>query len=787
MKEFLGHYNRETKEGQILNEHCSNVAELSASFLMKSNLGHLGYLCGAIHDLGKSKKEFLDYLYHGLESQRGTIDHASTGPIFLNEEKFNLPKNKLAIEIISQVIFSHHSGLHDMLKSSGKFTYGERLCTDKEKICYDECIKNYKKEGFLNNEISQYLDEAANELEELCSHIVKRYHDKVQIKFELGLAVRLVFSSLIDADRLDTANFFYHRKLNIQDDSNEIWDRLILRLENHLETLHTDSKINQLRNIVSKQCKEFARNDQGIYQFYAPTGAGKTLGSLRFALYHAKKNQNIKHIFYVIPYLSIITQNAKSIRDVLQENDESIILEHYSTLLSDDEEKHRLHTERWDTPIIFTTYVQLLNTLFDGSSQSARRMHQLTDSILIFDEIQSLPINCTNIFNTAMNFLSKECHSTVVLCSATQPILNKTSRPILFNYPKELIKDTTYNDITLNRTNVIDYTTLKLTFNNAALFVVEKMESVDSILVVLNRKKDALAVYKEIKAMTDDKYKLFYLSTDLCPKHREDTIKTIFNTLGNEKVICISTDIISAGVDLSFNCVVRCCAGLDRILQAAGRCNRNGEWNQANVYIISLLNENLNKLEDIQMGQLATISVLNDIKNNPKKYEDGNILCKAAINEYYRLYYGQQDNKGKLDYELKDGNNLYNLLSNNSKGVVSYQEAHPNEVPKCILRQAFSEAGSQFEVIKRTPTKGVIVPYGEGKNIIIKLLSKDLEFEELDCLLKKAQLYAINLFDFQISNICVQNIESLGVLILNEKNYDEVFGLDIEGKSYAYF
>ncbi|MEF9961558.1 MAG: CRISPR-associated helicase Cas3' [Erysipelotrichaceae bacterium] len=789
MGKFVGHYNELNEEIQTLHKHSESVAVLCSDFLKNVNLSNLGYLCGILHDFGKSQEKFRKYIMHESEYKRGEIDHSTSGGIYINERSLFKSENKLTSEMISLAIFSHHSYLLDMINSKGDFKYNERLEKNKDIIRYDECKNNFINEICSTEDIDDLMIKASLELSDLMKSIKNRYVNKSRAEalFEIGLTSRLLYSSLIDADRYDTSCFFRKSKVNVIENYDDIWDSLINRLEKHLRVLNSDSEINIVRNKVSDKCKEFSSNPLGIYQLYAPTGYGKTLSSLRFALYHAKNHKNIKRIIYVIPFLSIVTQNAKSVREILEENDESIILEHYSNLIVENEEEHKLLTERWDRPIIFTTYVQLLNTLFDGKSQSARRMHQLTDSILIFDEIQSLPVSTTNMFNTAMNFISQEGHSTVLLCSATQPILNKTSRAIQLSNPNQIIEESFYDRVNIERVKVIDMTIEKeFDESDIATFVLEKMITMNSCLIVMNKKDDALKVYKQIVNNANDSYQIYYLSTNLCSKHREDTIKEIFNNLKIKKVICVSTNIISAGVDLSFEFAVRSCVGLDNILQVAGRCNRNGEMEMGYVYIIRYKNEDLDNLKELKLMQEIAITVLNNIRNNSQLYENGNILSKKAINEYYYLYYRRQDKLGNLNFAIEGKrNDLYDLLSTNSKGVTSYKEKNGGTYPDCRLRQAFCEAGYEFKVMD-THTTSVIVPYGYGIEIINQLLSIGLDYEKLDKLLKAAQPYSVELFDWQLLNNTNENIKELGVRILDEKNYDKRFGFNLAGESEAF-
>lgn len=795
---IIAHTNKEG-EMQTLKQHSEETACLCASFLYHTGLCDLGKLCGLLHDMAKSKKAFQEYI---RGDDKVKIDHSTGGGVYIDKCKneflsnYKSAKAKITAQLIAQAIFCHHSKLKNILSYTGELEYKKRLLTDKNKIDYDESVMIYTKYCVSTETIHALFSSAVLEMAEVLHRIQAYTRSRSEIDFALGMLQRLVYSSLCDADKYNTYCFSTHTTCEYETDRNAVWETLKERLETYLNSLQSDSDINVIRCNISKECKAAATGESGIYRLLAPTGSGKTMASLRFALHHAIKNKKIKHLYYVIPYLSILTQNAKTLRDILQEKNEDLILEHYSDIIFDcdeEEENHKFLTERADNAIIITSYVQLLNTLFDGSKQSARRMHQLTDSIIIFDEIQSLPVSCTSLFNSAMNFLANTCNSTIVLCSATQPVLSKVKKPIELH--ADILKDSEYYLEKFRRTKIIDKTNKAMSIQEIATFAIDKLTDVDSELLVMNTKKEVSELYREIKNNVESVVKVFYLSTNLCPAHKADVIRDIYEVLKNStsdnhiKVICVTTPLIEAGVDLDFHMVVRACSGLDNILQAAGRCNRNGLREIGYVYIVDVENENLKNLKDTKIKKTCTMSVLNNIRKNPVDYHNGDILSSEALNEYYNIYYDKLKELQDYPYdEFGRKGDLYDLLTANKHGKQAYEEMVGSvNLKDYPLKQAFQDAGRIFKVIEEKTT-AVLVEYGEGIQIISSLLSRNIDYKEINIVLKQAQRYSINLYENQIRILGndIQKIEDLDVWILKAKNYNSEFGLNIDGEAEMY-
>ena len=532
---------------------------------------------------------------------------------------------------------------------------------------------------------------------------------------------------------------------------------------------------------------------KGIYQLTVPTGGGKTFASLRFALNHAKE-YSMDRVFYIIPYTSIIDQNVEEVRKILEEKDSKgnylnkVVLEHHSNLTPEEETNRQgLLAENWDAPIVFTTQVQFLEALFGSGTRSARRMHQLANSVIIFDEIQTLPVRCVHMFNVAIRFLVQNCGTTVVLCTATQPLLDKVD-PIqralkiepeqkIISYEKELFQK-------LKRVDVFDKTRPeKWDEEEVAELAVHQFREKGSVLVIVNTKSSARAVYQAV--LQKSNATVYHLSTNMCPAHRLKVLDEIKEKLQPEKtepVICVSTQLIEAGVDIDFGSVIRYLAGMDSIAQAAGRCNRHGvRKSPGSVWIVNPKQENTDRLNDIKIGIEKAERIFRDFKDFPEKF-DGDLIGLNTMEVYYNYYFFER--KGEMAYSVnKDSivgqsDNLFNLLSTNKLATDEYariKKASP-EIP---FTQSFQVASKAFHVIDEN-TQGVIVPYGEGKELI-KDLCGAFDLEKQFELIKKAQRYSVNMytreFNEMAKNHAIHEVqEGAGIYYLDNEYYNNEFG-----------
>ena len=431
-------------------------------------------------------------------------------------------------------------------------------------------------------------------------------------------------------------------------------------------------------------------------------------------------------------------------REIL-EHDESergrIVLECHSNLLeASDTPTNRILSENWDAPVVFTTNVQFLETIFSRSPNRARRMHQLANSVIIFDEIQTLPIKTVHLFCSAVNFLVEKCGTSVLLCTATQPLLNGVEKKYgALNYGRdaeitpepEKLFDSLKRVKIYSRMKPGGYSTKEL-----ADMAREKQREFGTLLVIVNTTSTARKLCEELSAQTSGTA-VFHMSARMCPAHRMDVLDRISRALAaREPLICVATSVMEAGVDADFACVIRSVAGFDSIVQAAGRCNREGLAKAGFVYIVNPSDEDLSMIADVREGRNCAERVIDEARSGCVSGEE-DILSLANIERYFKYYfYARQD---KMRYRVKDerSDTLLNMLSCNRLTHGGPQ----------TLRQAFATAGRLFEAID-APTEGVIVPYRDGADIIatIGLCGSIGEAKKL---LRRAQRYSVNIYPYQ--------------------------------------
>lgn len=785
--EYLAHLNRETGRSQTLHEHCSTVSVLAKKYGEDIGISSLAEIAGWLHDAGKAKQEFQEYLKSNNIAYRGKINHSTAGAKYLMEtHEFRDNGDKFAKQIIALTILSHHSGLIDCIDTTGVDKFTDRMSPVAD-IHYPESIENFCASCISPDALSTLFQNATREAEITYKKIMGTNILPEEKLFYLGCMSRYLLSCLIDADRYDA--YCFEAGIETKDpDYNvpEIWSELIGHLELYLTRYPHDTDIEILRSNISDSCKEFAQNPSGIYRLCVPTGGGKTLSSLRYALEHAKKFQK-KRIIYTIPYTTIIDQNARVIRDALGHPD--VILEHHSNIIRDEEEgddgsgrsKSELLTERWDSPIILTTTVQLLNTLFLDKTRSIRRMHNLANSIIIFDEVQTIPIKCLSMFNTALNFLAEICGTTVILCTATQPELTAISHPLRLSVPSDMIDNLPELFRKFKRTNIVDARVDGgYTVDQVVDFALEKRTTNPSILIIANTTSSARKIYTSLQNRMP-KEKLYYLSTKLCPAHRKEKLEEIRENLEEDiPMICVTTQLIEAGVDVSFCCVIRSVAGLDSIAQAAGRCNRHGESACKEVYVVNIAGEHLGRLPDILKGQDISLRVLGEFAKYPEIFGN-DLLSPKAVEMYYQYYFLQRDREmnyvvSKSTSGFAETTNLYDLLTKNSLGVKVYYRKNGTSPPNSLV-QAFASAGNHFTVIDQNQ-QAVIVPYGHGADII-RGLEQSRSFAETLYLIKAAQNYSVNLFSFEVDNLSngVYPIGDTGAYALINACYTDEYGV----------
>jgi CRISPR-associated endonuclease/helicase Cas3 len=499
-----------------------------------------------------------------------------------------MPIGPFAGQVLALCIASHHSGLIDCIAASqdsfGEDTFTRRIGKAGTRTYLDEVVAAAHPEILRRAAELLGADTLPEALTRLALQVsLANKSNQVPMVQQWGLIVRLLFSCLIDADRIDTANFENIRSSLLRQSGTYVpWDVLAERLETYLSKLQPRQPIDEIRREISQHCFDSSKIEGGIYTLTVPTGGGKTLASLRFALQHAKRRK-LERVLYVIPFTSIIDQNAEAIRKVLEQTPEEqgrIVLEHHSSLTPERQSwREKLLSENWDAPIILTTMVQFLDTLFGAGTRGARRMHQLANSIIVFDEVQTLPIRCVHLFNNAVNFLAEQCNATVVLCTATQPVLHQVSPEqgaIRLSAQHEIVPNRHGLFERLKRVEIMDARRPGgWTHEAVAALSLQEVRRKGSCLVIVNTKKSARRIYEVASELSS--VELVHLSTHMCPAHRKQRLYEVRERLdAGLPVLCISTQLIEAGVDVDFGVVIRALAGIDSIAQAAGRCNRNG-------------------------------------------------------------------------------------------------------------------------------------------------------------------------------------------------------------------
>ena len=600
---------------------------------------------------------------------------------------------------------------------------------------------------------------------------------------------------MIDADRINSADFEKEeqsqlRSLNYKPD----WQSAIDKLEAKLAGFESRYPIDAIRQQISDNCLTRASDKQGIYSLTVPTGGGKTLASLRYALHHAKTH-HLDRIIYIIPYTSIIDQNAQAVRDILGNE---WVLEHHSNL---DPEKqnwqNKMLSENWDKPIVFTTMVQFLDAWFGGGTRGVRHIHPMTRSVLIFDEIQTLPIKCVHMFCNALNWLVEHGKSSAVLCTATQPLLGENGlAKFPFDKRKEiqnrgLLKLAENAEIMGQHSAVNklfdDLSRVDIAFkqkaggwsvDEAGAFLIEQFKTYNSCLFIVNTKKWAKDLYQYCKNKNISPEAIFHLSTNQCPAHRKILFGKIKERLEKElPVLCISTQLIEAGVDISMACVIRALGGLDSIAQAAGRCNRHGEneakgLGKGKVFVLNLQEPNFSKvLPDIHAGQEQAERVF-------REFGEQDILQPKAMQQYFEYYFYRRSDE--MRYSTKQGDLLDWLSSNSSNNYAAKNDKRRPNYP--LLMQSFKSAGRAFQAID-APTRAVIVPYGDGVDLIAKLCG-EYEPKAFYAYLAKAQRFSVNVFpnvwDKLAKENAVQEIADTGIYYLKERYYSKEYGAAVD-------
>lgn len=827
----IAHYRSSDQTPQLVSAHLCETAELCSRLTAKIGLPISGQLLGLLHDLGKYSEAFQKFIHAatGLAGEQARIevenmsaherDHATAGAQYLwRKVTQETPRaSRIHIQSLCASLISHHSrsGILDFINLQGSSPFLSRIQKPDHKSHLSESLA--KADAAIIEQIEQFLADLETHREE--KHRIGAIHKNLGpelFPFHLALYTRFLFSCLLDADRINTIDFEDPSKATIRNlTSQPDWSGLLEKFETRIQRFSADSCINQIRAIISEECRIAAHKSERILTLPVPTGGGKTLASLRFALHRAAANNThpVDRIIYILPYTTIIEQNANEVREILGD---TAVLEHHSNLSAEKDTKaNRVLSENWDAPVVFTTMVQFLDALYSSGTKAARRMHQMGNAILVFDEIQCLPVKTVHLFNNALNFLTTQANSTAVLCTATMPLLDKVSPKLgHLRIPENssIITNSASISRKLRRTEIINAIRPEKWSNEAiATLALEQQRLHQSVLIVCNTKDSARNLFDRIKKETH--HPVVHLSTNMCPAHRQHKIALIRQTIeprNSKPLVCISTQLIEAGVDLDFGCVIRSLAGLDSIIQAAGRCNRHGHHKELKpVFVLNFSEESLpTALDEIKVGQEITERVFREYHQNPDRFEKS-LLSEVAMSLYYEYFFFNRAAlmtynvmaRPKPDHhktEISQDTNLIELLGKNGK---SYKECFvrgSDKAPLSLpLHQAHSSAAEAFQVID-APTQGILVPYRsdtqDGSELISKLAecyaNESIPLPEKIKWHKQAQKFTVNVFPHIIKKLnearAISEIHpDSGIYELAPAHYNDDHGINLESLTDA--
>ena len=649
--EYIAHLNEE--HTQTLKDHLCGTAELAGHFAGRFGKSDWGYACGMLHDIGKYSLAFQDKIKNNSNRQ---VDHSTAGA------KACFEKGGM-YSFMSYCIAGHHSGLPDYGSSSDP---GNAPTLQGRKKKHIEDCDAYKSEIHIPEIKTLPFDPK----------------DSPDLDFSLSVFIRMLYSCLVDADFLDTEYFM--KEGRTQRETGEEPSVLLEKLKKHVAgwLLNEDTEtVNGRRTEILRHCFECGHKERGIFQLTVPTGGGKTIASLAFALQHAVENQ-MDRVIYVIPYTSIIEQNAEVFREILGE--QNVLENHYNVDYESTEELKpmQLASENWDKPVVVTTNVQFFESLFANKSSKCRKLHNIANSVIIFDEAQMLPTDYLKPCIAVMEELAANFGSSIVLCTATQPALSpffQRKMPVTELCPRVEEQFRFFERVTFQNVGTISEDEL-----------IEKLQKEEQALCIVNTKKRAQRLYQKMKGEG-----VFHLSTAMYPKHRRRVLDKIRQLVKDGKrCILISTSLVEAGVDLDFCTVYRQLAGVDSMIQAAGRCNREGKRAAQDSFAYLFQFEE----KEYVPGQQLQIDVSKMLLS-----EGEDISSLHGIEKYFEALYhfrGESLDKKKIFEEFKDKRynfakaaKEFKLIEENTLTVFISREKEAEELFWQIKHQGYTKSG----------------------------------------------------------------------------------------------
>ena len=727
-KQLISHLHQDTINGkwviQTNEEHQRGVAEIASEFAAKFGYSSWGYALGTLHDKGKERAAFQQYIRkaNGLPISDNKIykdhNHAFVGGI--------LAQNIMgmgALNLLCNQIISHHSGLHDYTELEGilqeKQIPGE---IDHKNVALDKL------------QLIKELNEAP---------LVKQ---KIDLKHFHHLS-RMLFSCLVDADWLDTERFMNRSSWQKRGCASSLTE-LLPKLEAYMRDLQSNApgtEVNRIRKKVLEQCVKMSSGERGFYSLTVPTGGGKTLSSLLWAMKHAIYH-GMSRIIIAIPYTSIIVQTARLLKNILGEEN---VLEHHSNFDPDDmrnellREKAKLATENWDYPIIVTTNVQLFESMFNNKPSVCRKLHNIVNSIILLDEAQTLPTDFLQPIVDGMKAYQEMFGVSILFTTASQPVLSgliEGSNPRSSFKGIERITEIIPGDFVLHdklRRVKLEIDDIGSTYDE----MVGRLAQYDKVLCIVNTRKDAKELYDRLP---EEGVKL-HLSRMMCPEHICETINHIKELLrSNEAPIIrvIATQLVEAGVDIDFPIVFRQEAGLDSVLQAAGRCNREGKLERGKTFVFSLSAEN--------RKPYGSMAATNNARMNLPATSDW--FAPSVMEAYFKQ--------------------LYSRTETFDRKTINHYLYKPNEL-------CFEKASEAFKLIEDDGVN-VIVNWGNSMDLVTELKVSGYTYS----LMKQLSKYTVGIRQSDFKKLVQYGVveEFLeGIYLLPDREqYDRNTGLKLD-------
>lgn len=743
-----------------LADHLNAVSKLAAEFAGYLQSESWAAWAGLWHDLGKYRPGFQHYirLSHDPDAHiEGRVanrqkTHSAAGALWAERHLRAIqgPHGEVVARVLGYVIAGHHAGLDNWnggLKS--------RLAGEDARHEFEES-QSAAPDEILRPQIALPTPQRIP-------------HDRRNGAGSFALWVRMLFSCLVDADFLDTESFMDACRAEQRTGFASLAS-LLQGLDIYLANITAtapQTTVNVLRADILRQCREKSERLPGIFTLTVPTGGGKTLSSLAFALNHAVAHQK-RRVIYAIPYTSIIEQTADIFRAIF--GDENIV-EHHSNVDSDpakETARSRLASENWDAPLIVTTNVQLLESLFASRTSRCRKLHNLVNSVIVLDEAQLLPVEFLQPVIDVLHLLVTDYGVTLVLCTATQPALTKSEnfdvrrglRGFAAEKITEIIDDVPALYAALKRVQI--FLPVNLETRREWQDIAFDIARHDAALAIVNRRQDARELYRLLKGIAPEG--LWHLSALMCPQHRSDAVAEIkANLIVRRKALeigqyahpvrVVSTQLVEAGVDMSFPVVFRAHAGLDSIAQAGGRCNREGELTE------------LGEVHVFVPPSEPPPGLLRQARDTCKKIWhclEGDPLALERFPEYFRHLYA--------DAEL-DARNIGEMVKVGPAGDVR-----------------FRDAAEAFRLIDDTEAATVIVKYPVGQSSEVEQWIAMLERDgPKRWLMRKLQRYGVSMYQHDISRLLTQgDIRELGVcpglyVQVSDLLYDAVVGVNVDG------